>query len=188
MTPRATVPEPSKCSSHLRRATRADAPALLRLITALAEFEQLAPPDSGAQQRLVEDGFGPHPRFESWLAFTDGQREPVGYAILFETYSTFLGRPTLFLEDLFVLPDYRHRGTGTALIRHCIRLAHERGCGRMEWTCLDWNTKAQSTYERLGARRLSEWFLYRLDRASLETFATAQIEPTKLNRELRTEP
>jgi GNAT superfamily N-acetyltransferase len=159
----------------VRRASRADALGLLRLITALAEFEQLAPPDSAAQQRLIEDGFGPRPRFESWLAFTGGRREPVAYAIFFETYSTFLARPTLFLEDLFVLPEYRRRGIGTGLLRHCIRLAHDRGCGRMEWTCLDWNVKAQGRYERLGARRLSEWLLYRLDRASLETLTAGPV-------------
>ncbi|MCI0533949.1 MAG: GNAT family N-acetyltransferase [Verrucomicrobiales bacterium] len=165
---------PSSLSCCLRPATRADAPALLRLITALAEFEKLEPPDSAAQQRLVEDGFGPHPRFESWLAFADGQAEPVGYAVLFEMYSTFLARPTLFLEDLFVLPEFRRRGIGTALLQHCIRLAQERGCGRMEWTSLAWNVRAQRTYERLGARRLSEWLLYRLDRASIELHANGQ--------------
>ena len=152
----------------LRRAEREDAPALLRLIVHLADFEKLPPPDVDAQKRLVEDGFGERPRFESWLAFWNGGVEPVAYAILFETYSSFLARPTLYLEDIFVLPEFRRRGIGGALLRHCIRTAHERGCGRMEWTCLDWNTSAQSTYEELGARRLSEWYLYRLNRDAME--------------------
>ena len=153
----------------LRRAERADADLLLRLITALAEFENLPPPDAEARARLIEHGFGEHPKFEAWLAECDGVPGPVGYAFLFETYSTFLARPTLYLEDLFVLPDYRGRGVGSALLRHCVRLAHERGCGRMEWTCLDWNTSAQAVYEKLGARRMSEWYLYRLTQDKFET-------------------
>ena len=155
----------------LRPATRADAGGLTRLILALAEYEKLPPPNREAQDRLIEDGLGAQPRFETWLAFWGDEKQPVGYAIFFETYSTFLARPTLFLEDLFVSLEYRRRGIGTALLHRCIGLARERGCGRMEWTCLDWNTKAQRAYERLGARRLSEWLLYRLDQAGLETSA-----------------
>jgi GNAT superfamily N-acetyltransferase len=154
----------------VRRAERADAPALLRLIVALAEFEKLLPPDAAAQQRLVEDGFGAHPRFEVWLGFDASQTEPVGYAFIFESYSSFLARPTLYLEDLFVLPAFRGRGIGLALLRHCIGLADERRCGRMEWTCLDWNTKAQTFYEEIGARRLSEWLLYRLTAEEIGNF------------------
>jgi GNAT superfamily N-acetyltransferase len=147
----------------LRRATRADAASLLRLIVALAEFEKLAPPDAAAQQRLIEHGFGSHPRFEAWLSFWEDSAEAVGYALVFETYSSFEAAPTLFLEDIFVLPEFRGRGVGSALLRHCIQIAKDRGCSRMEWTCLDWNTRAQTTYEQLGARRLSEWILYRLN-------------------------
>ncbi|MEK7685874.1 MAG: GNAT family N-acetyltransferase [Verrucomicrobiota bacterium] len=152
----------------LRRAERAEAPALLRLIVALAEFEKLPPPDADAQRRLIEDGFGARPRFEAWLAFCEGVGDPVGYAFFFEMYSSFLARPTLFLEDVFVLPAYRQRGIGGALLQQCIRIAHERGCGRMEWACLDWNTKAQEVYQKLGARQLSEWYSYRLTREGME--------------------
>jgi len=152
----------------IRRAQRADAPELLRLIVALAEFEKLSPPDAAAQERLLEDGFGPKPKFESWLAFCEGKPEPVAYSLLFDTYSSFLARPTLYLEDIFVLPEFRRRGIGTALLRHCVQLAHERGCGRMEWTCLDWNTKAQVAYEQLGARPMKEWLLYRMTREQLQ--------------------
>ena len=160
----------------LRRAERANAPALLRLICALAEFEKLAPPDAEAQQRLIEDTFGEKPRIESWLAFADGEIEPVGYAIILETYSSFLARPTLYLEDVFVLPEFRGRGIGSAFLRHCVALAHERGCGRMEWTCLDWNTRAQSVYEqKLGAQRMSEWFLYRLTRPAMERYLSDSV-------------
>lgn len=158
------------------RATPADAPALLKLIRALAEFEKLSPPDAEAEARLIEDGFGPRPRFEAWLAWVEGTAEPVGYAVLFETYSTFLARPTLYLEDIFVLPEFRGGGLGKAFLRHCIRLAYERGCGRVEWTCLDWNTTAQCFYERLGARRMKEWFLYRLTREGMEALLAEREE------------
>lgn len=173
MNPRATS-ESAAESTHffIRRATREDGADLIKLIIALAEFEKLTPPDAEAQKRLLEDGFGERPKFEALLAFREGNTRPVGYAVFFEMYSTFLARPTLFLEDLFVLPAYRKRGIGKALLRRCIGLAEERGCGRMEWTCLDWNANAQSTYERLGAQRLSEWYLYRLTRDRIEELAT----------------
>lgn len=157
----------------LRRAERPDMPTVLGLIKALAEFEKLPPPDAEAEQRLIGDAFGDRPRFEAWLAMTvDGS--PVGYAILFETYSTFLARPTLFLEDLFVVPEFRQRGIGTAMFNRFIRMAFERGCGRMEWSCLNWNVQAQSFYEKLGARRLSEWMVYRLGRDEMSARAVAK--------------
>jgi GNAT superfamily N-acetyltransferase len=168
-------------SIAIRCATRADAPQLIELIAALAHFEKLTPPNAEEQQRLVEDGFGQRRRFEAWLAFWKNEPKPTGYAVLFETYSTFRASPTLYLEDIFVLPDYRRRGIGTALLRHCIQIAHDRGSARMEWTCLDWNKKAQAVYERIGARHLSEWFLYRLDRECMKKFLSngrqTTIEP-----------
>ena len=151
----------------LRRAERADAEAVIGLIIALAGFEELPPPDAGAQARLREHGFGENPKFEVILAELEDAPGPVGYALLFPTYSTFLAQPSLYLEDLFVLPEYRHRGIGQALLKHCGGLAQERGCGRMEWTCLDWNTNAQAVYERMGACRLNEWYLYRLTRDAM---------------------
>ena len=151
-------------SLRLRRAKREEAPALVKLIVALAEFEKLAPPDAGARKRLMKDGFGAQPKFEPWLAFWDREKEPIGYMILVKLYSSFEARPTLYLEDLFVLPEYRGRGIGKAMMRRCIELAWKRGCGRMEWTCLDWNVKAQKFYDKLGARKLKEWYLYRLNR------------------------
>ncbi len=153
----------------LRRATKADAASVVGLIRALAAFEKLPPPDVEAEARLLADGFGERPRFETWLAFVAERSEPVGYAIVFETYSTFLARPTLFLEDVFVLPEFRGRGIGLGLLRHCAALAYARGCGRMEWTCLDWNTNAQQVYEtRIGAKKMSDWLLYRLTRPEME--------------------
>jgi GNAT superfamily N-acetyltransferase len=155
-------------SLTIRKAERTDAEALMALITALADFEHLPPPDTEAQARLVEHGFGEHPKFEVYLAEWEGTPGPVGYAFLFETYSTFLARPTLYLEDLFVLPDFRQQGIGKALLRFCVKLAHTRGCGRMEWTCLAWNVNAQRVYENFGAKRMSDWLLYRLTRDEME--------------------
>ncbi len=151
----------------LRRAGRADAEAVIGLILALAEFEDLPPPDEEARARLIEHGFGDEPKFEVLLAEVAGAPGPVGYALLLQTYSTFLAQPSLYLEDVFVLPEYRKRGIGKALLRLGVRTAFERGCGRMEWTCLDWNTNAQAQYERMGARRLSEWYLYRMTREAM---------------------
>ena len=158
----------------IRRAERADAETVIGLIIALAEFENLPPPDADAQARLIAHGFGPEPKFEVMLAEVEGTPGPVGYALLLQTYSTFLAQPSLYLEDVFVLPDYRKQGIGKALLRHCVRTAFERGCGRMEWTCLDWNTNAQALYERMGARRMKEWYLYRMTREVMERFLEAE--------------
>jgi GNAT superfamily N-acetyltransferase len=156
---------------YLRPAARGDAGDVIRLIIALAEFEKLVPPDADAQARLIEHAFGSKPRFEPWLAFADGHREPVAYAIIFETYSSFLALPTLYIEDIFVLPDFRKQGIGGALLRKIVELAHQRGCGRVEWTALDWNVNAQRVYEdKLGAKRLSEWIHYRMTQKEIAAY------------------
>ena len=144
----------------VRKATKADAPDLLRLIDALAGYERLAPPDAAAKDRLVSDMFRENPRVEAFLAEADDMA--VGYAIIFETYSSFLALPTLYLEDLFVLPEYRGKGVGYRLFKAIVAEAHHRGCGRMEWAVLDWNSIANDFYNRLGAARLNEWQYYRL--------------------------
>jgi len=158
----------------IRRALREDAPTLIRLIRSLAEYERLPPPDDEAAARLVEHGWGARPRFEAWLAEADNQ--VVGYLIVFETYSTFLARPTLCVEDVFVTPAYRGQGIGRALFEHALHLARERDCGRVEWCCLDWNTPAQRFYESLGARRLSEWWYYRLEREQLAGHGSGELD------------
>lgn len=147
-----------------------DADELLRLITRLAEFEELAPPDDEARGRFQRDGFERKPpRFHAMLASVDN--EPAcGYVIYFETYSTFLCRPTLYLEDLFVLPESRKHGVGKALMQRVVREAVDRGCGRMEWTCLDWNTNAMEFYKRMGADHLEQWYFYRLDQVAMTKF------------------
>ena len=144
----------------VRRAVPEDGPVILTLVEALAGYEKLAPPDAPARQRLLNDLFGPRPRLECHLGEIDGVT--AGYAFVFETYSSFLALPTLYLEDLFVLPEYRGREVGSALFRAMVALAQSRGCGRMEWTVLDWNRPAIGFYERLGARQMNEWLLYRL--------------------------
>ncbi len=158
---------PPDCSHvHIRPLRREDATAFLALIDALADYEKLARPDADARDRLIRDAFADAPRYEAFLASVDGR--DVGYAIIYETYSSFLALPTLYLEDIFVLPDARGNRAGLALFLHVAELARDRGCGRMDWTVLDWNTLAQDFYDKLGARHLKEWQLYRLDAASLE--------------------
>lgn len=153
----------------IRRAEPADADTMLRLIEALAHYEKLAPPDAAARERLVRDAFAERPRFEVYLAEIQEPRNDassetvvVGYAFVFETYSTFLALPTLYLEDLFVLPEHRGRGAGIALFRHLVAEADRRVCGRVEWVVLDWNKLAQDFYNRLGATHLNDWYYYRL--------------------------
>ena len=121
----------------LRRAERGDLPQVIALIRGLAEFEKLPGPDDGG--------------------------EIAGYAVYFMTYSTFQARPSLYLEDLYVRPDRRGRGTGAAFLRRLAGVAVERGCGRFEWTVLDWNVRAQKFYRSLGARMLAEWQLCRVE-------------------------
>ncbi|HKP51724.1 MAG TPA: GNAT family N-acetyltransferase [Chloroflexia bacterium] len=156
----------------VRAATREDAPAILTLVVALADFEKLPPPDEAAQQRLIADAFSPRPRVEIFLAEVEG--EVVGYAFVFETYSTFLALPTLYLEDLFVLPEFRGKKVGYALFAHCAEEAVRRGCGRFEWMVLAWNEHAIQFYERLGARHLHDWLVYRLDREALASFSSSK--------------
>lgn len=153
----------------VRRAVPTDGPALLDLVTALAEYEQLPPPDAGARERLLRDGFGPAPRYELLLGELDGRA--VAYAIYFFTYSTFLARPTLYLEDLFVRPDARQHGVGGALLRALAETAVREGCGRMEWAALTWNRLAIDFYERLGARALEEWRTFRLEGDAIAALA-----------------
>jgi GNAT superfamily N-acetyltransferase len=142
-----------------------DTQRLLELIDGLAEYEKLARPDEAARERLAADAVADPPRFHTLLAQLDGT--VVGYAIYFFTYSTFRAQPSLYLEDIFVLPEFRGGGAGLALFRACAAEAVQRGCGRMEWNVLSWNTPSIEFYERLGARHLDDWLPYRLDDAAL---------------------
>jgi GNAT superfamily N-acetyltransferase len=144
---------------EIRRARREDGEAYLELVQALADFEKLPGPDAGARERLLADAFGERPPYELWVADEGGR--VVAYAVTFATYSTFLGRRGLWLEDLFVHPDARRRGIATAMLRHLEQVALERGCGRFEWNVLDWNVDAQKFYEGMGAQIMGEWRLVR---------------------------
>jgi GNAT superfamily N-acetyltransferase len=150
----------------IRRARREDGETILGLVDALAKYEKLTPPDAAARERLIRDMFSDPPRLEAFLAEFD--RSAIGYAFVFETYSSFLALPTLYLEDLFVLPEFRSKKVGYGLFKAMVAEAHRRGCGRMEWTVLDWNSLAINFYDRLGARQMKEWHLYRLLRADME--------------------
>ncbi len=160
------IESPDLAHVRITRVDREDAASFLMLIDALADYEHLDRPDEDARRRLIDDSEGDHPRFEAFLAWIDNV--PVGYAITFQTYSSFLAWPTQYLEDLFILPEHRKKKAGLALFLHVSALAKERGCGRMEWTVLDWNTSAQDFYVALGARHLSDWFLYRLTADQLD--------------------
>jgi GNAT superfamily N-acetyltransferase len=153
----------------IRRATRRDVPTILRLIRGLAEYERLAHQLAATAARLRRHGFGPRRYFETLICRRGGS--PIGFALYYFTYSTFLGRPTLYLEDLFVRPEERGHGAGRALLRELAKIARRRGCGRMEWTVLDWNTPSIRFYEKLGARLRKEWILTRLTGAPLRRLA-----------------
>jgi GNAT superfamily N-acetyltransferase len=153
-------------SPVVRPATPADTPAILSLVLGLAEYEKLPPPDVAARERLIRDMFSTPPRIQAFLAEIEGI--PAGYAFVFETYSSFLALPTLYLEDLFVLPEFRSRKAGYALFTYVVAEAHRRGCGRMEWSVLTWNRLAIDFYVRMGAQHLADWAMYRLTRPEMD--------------------
>ncbi len=154
---------------RIRRGTARDVPTILALIKGLAEYERLTHEVRATQAALRRHGFGPRPYFET-LICSRGPT-PVGFALYFFTYSTFMARPSLYLEDLFVRPEERGRGAGRALLRELARIAMRRGCGRMEWTVLDWNAPSIGFYERLGAELKREWILTRLTGEPLRRLA-----------------
>ncbi len=153
----------------VRPATPADGDALVALIRALADYEKLTPPDDAAAERILADLRAEPARFDCLLAEVGG--EAVGYALFFETYSTFRGQPKLYLEDIFVFPDHRNTGAGFELFSAAVREAVRRGCAAMEWAVLDWNRLALDFYDRLGASHHGEWLPYRLEREDLERLA-----------------
>jgi GNAT superfamily N-acetyltransferase len=154
---------------EIRLATERDVPLLLTFIKALAEYERLENKVVATEAALHETLFGPRPSAEAAIAYAGD--DAVGFAVWFSTYSTFLARPGLYLEDVFVLPAWRGRGIGRALLRHLARLAVARGCGRMEWSVLDWNEPAIGFYRRIGAQAMDEWTVYRLTGDALKRLA-----------------
>jgi len=147
-------------SVTIRSAVEADMPSIVNLISALADYENLEGPNAEAIARLRKHGFGEPTYFQVLLAEKDGKA--VAYAIYFFTYSTFLAQPTLYLEDLFVLPEYRSLGIGFRLMKELAKVAIERECGRLDWTVLDWNQSAIDFYDRLKAVQLKDWIVTRL--------------------------
>ncbi len=156
-------------SFTIRPATPRDVTVLLELIQALAVFEHLEHQFEATPERLEAALFGERPCAEAVLVEVNGT--PAGFALFFSNFSTFLARPGLHLEDLFVKPEYRGRGLGRALLRHLAQLALVRGCGRFEWTVLDWNTSAIEFYRANGAQVLSDWRICRVESAGLNRLA-----------------
>jgi GNAT superfamily N-acetyltransferase len=151
---------------NIRPAEIADVALLLELIHELATYER-APQEAVATPELLHAAlFGERPTAEAVVAEWDG--DPAGFALFFHNFSTWLGKPGLYLEDLFVREDKRGHGIGKALLLHLVEIARERGCGRVEWAVLDWNRSAIEFYEALGAKPQSEWTVYRLDERALE--------------------
>ena len=141
-------------------ATEADVPAIFSFIRKLAEYEKLADSVVATEELLREHLFGRRPVAEVVLAYLAG--EPVGFALFFHNFSTFLGRPGIYLEDLFVDPPNRGKGIGKALLVHLAKIAKERGCGRLDWSVLDWNAPSIEFYKSLGAVCLDDWKPFRL--------------------------
>lgn len=156
---------------RIRTAVEDDLDSIERLIRALAEYERLGGEVVLDREDLRGHLFGPRPYAEVLIADEEG--EAAGFALFFHNFSTFLGRPGIYLEDLFVEPTHRGRGYGKALLARLAELAVERNCGRLEWAVLDWNRPAVGFYESLGARPNSEWTVYRLTGPALAALANA---------------
>ena len=155
----------------LRSATPADLPVILACIRALADYERLAHECIATDAQLRESLFGEHPAAEVVLAFAG--EEPAGFALWFQSYSTFLARPGLYLEDLFVYPQHRGRGLGRRLLQHLAQVAVERDYGRVEWSVLDWNVDAIGFYRSIGAELLDDWRRCRLAGDAIPALANA---------------
>jgi GNAT superfamily N-acetyltransferase len=155
----------------IRAATAADVQAILELIRALATYERAPNEVTATEQGLTEVLFGQKPAAEVLLAFEN--ETAVGFAVFFHNFSTWLGRPGLYLEDLFVRSEHRGKGYGRALLIDLAKIARERGCGRMEWAVLDWNEPAIEFYRKLGAKPMDEWTVFRLARDGIAKLADA---------------
>lgn len=160
---------PPRNAVDIRQATADDVPTILALIRELADFERLLDQVTATEAQLRDALFGPRPYAEVLIA-RDGA-EVAGFALFFHNFSTFLAKPGIYLEDLYVRPKYRGNGYGAALLVRLAALAVERGCGRLEWSVLNWNQRAIDFYRSLGAQPLDEWTMYRVTGAALERLA-----------------
>ena len=158
----------SKDKTAFRRAAREDCPLILEFIKQLADYEKMLD-QVVATEELLEEWIFEKKKAEVIFALENG--EPVGFALFFHNFSTFLGRAGIYLEDLYVRPECRGKGHGKGLLRQLARIATERGCGRLEWVCLDWNQPSIDFYESLGAELQSDWTIYRLTGATLTALA-----------------
>ncbi len=154
----------------IRAATVEDVPCILQFIRGLAEYEHLAPEVAATEEILRASLFGATPRAEVFLGSFQGRT--VAFAVVFHNFSTFEGRAGLYLEDLFVLPEYRGRGFGKAMLQHLARIARERKCARLEWAVLDWNERAIRFYQGLGAKAMDDWTVFRVTGDALNRLAT----------------
>ena len=159
----------------------ADVPLIADLIRGLARYEKLEHEVVMTEEKLTDTLFGERRYAETLIAEDDG--EPVGFALFFHSYSTFLAQPGIYLEDLFVVPERRGGGVGRALLERLAQLAVERGCGRLEWAVLDWNKDAIGFYEKLGARPNSDWTVYRLTGEPLRRLAAPAARKAHLQGE-----
>ena len=156
---------------RIEKPTAENVPLILRFVRDLAEYEKLAGSVAATEERLRETLFGPNPSAQALLGYDN--EEPVALAIYFFNYSTFIGRPGLYLEDLFVRPEARGKGFGRELLQHLARIAVERGCGRMEWAVLNWNEPAIGFYKSLGADPMDDWTVFRISEEKLRDLAQA---------------
>ena len=153
----------------IKSAVEGDVPVILTFIKALAEYERLADRVVATEEGLHATLFGPRPYAECVIARWAG--EPAGFALFFHNYSTFLGRPGVYLEDLFVKPEFRGKGVGRKLLQHLAQIALDRKCGRLEWSVLDWNESAIGFYKSLGAEPLDDWTIFRVKGEALTRLA-----------------
>jgi GNAT superfamily N-acetyltransferase len=164
-----TKPAEKLESFQIQPATKADVPVILGFIRKLADYERLSHEVSATEQSLTETLFGRRRTAEVAIGYF--KRQPVCFALFFHNYSTFLGRPGMYIEDLYVDEPFRRRGFGSALFRYVARIAVERHCGRLEWSVLDWNEPAIQFYEKLGAVAMREWTVFRLTGNNLTELA-----------------
>ena len=159
----------------IRPSTASDVQLILDFIRELAQYEREPQAVTATEADLLRDGFRPDPKFRVLIAEWEGK--PAGFALFFYNYSTWLGRPGLYLEDLFVRPEFRGRGIGKQLLVHLAQLAVRENCGRFQWQVLDWNTPALEFYESLGAKVLKTWLTMRVEGNALERLAHVAPKP-----------